>query len=425
MQNKYVERRGKLMEQLGEGEMLLLYSGISVPCSMDECFPFEANRHFFYLTGLRRENMVLLMSRTGGKKREILYIEQPVPALERWTGKRVTKEEAQRITGIKDVQFFQSHMAMVERLCAREFPKVLWMDCHRESSDAPASYNLTRAQTIHASYPAIQLKDMHPLVSRMRMNKDETEIAEFRKAVDLTHKGLNRVLNTLCSGQMEYAVQAEFEYEIRRRGAEAVSFPTIVGSGINGCSLHYETNDCRIEPGTLVLLDLGARLNGYCADISRTYPADGRFTPQQRRYYELVLKANRAVAEAAKPGMTIEKLNDLCKSVLADGLMEMGKISKAEEIGKYYMHGVSHFIGLDTHDVYDMLNRPLEPGMVLSDEPGLYIDEEKIGIRIEDDLLITESGCEVLSEAIERTPDEIEAIMAKRSGTGNMEEEKA
>ena len=424
MQQEYDKRRQRLLDQLGEGEVMLLYSGISIPSSMDECFPFEVNRHFFYLTGLRRENMALLLAKTGGKVREILYIEQPIPALERWTGKRVTKPEAGEISGIKDIQFIATHAAMISRIFSRECPSKLWMDCHLEDSNAPESYNLMQAKRLHEKYPAVLLGDIHPLISRMRMNKETAEVDVFREAVGLTHKGLARVLRTLRPGMPEYAVQAEFEYEIRRSGAEAVSFPTIVGSGINGCSLHYETNDAVIEPGTLVLLDLGAKVRGYCADISRTYPANGRFTERQRAYYDVVLSANRAVSEAACPGVTIEQLNNRCKEVLAAGLMEMGKISQAEELPKYFMHSVSHFIGLDTHDVYDMLNRPLEPGMIISNEPGLYVDDEKIGIRIEDDLLITAEGCEVLSAAIERTADEIEAIMADTSaGCGMVPEE--
>lgn len=408
-------RRQKVLSQLREGELMLLFSGISVPSSMDECYPFGVNRHFYYLTGLRRENMVLLLSKTGGKVREILYIEQPIPAMERWTGKRVTKPEAARISGITDIQFTGTHMAMIARIFSREFPTKLWMDCHRESADSPESYNLMQAKQLHDRYPAVVLGDAHPVIARLRMNKSQAETEAFREAIGLTHKGLMRVLRTLRPGMPEYAVQAEFEYEIKRSGAEAVSFPTIVGSGINGCSLHYEANSAMIEPGALVLLDLGARVRGYCADISRTYPANGRFTGRQRAYYDIVLAANRAIAGTARPGMTLEQLNNKCKEVLAAGLIDLGKIGKAEEISKYYMHGVSHFIGLDTHDAYDMLNRPLEPGMVISNEPGLYVDDEQIGIRIEDDLLITEDGCEVLSADIERTADEIEAIMAKAS----------
>ena len=176
--------------------------------------------------------------------------------------------------------------------------------------------------------------------------------------------------------------------------------------------LHYDTNHCRMEDGTLLLMDLGAKVRGYCADITRTYPVNGRYSPRQKEIYDIVLAANRAVAQAARPGMTLSQLNDICKQTLAEGLMRIGKIGSAEDIGRYYMHGVSHHLGIDTHDATGPDALELAPGMVITDEPGLYIDEEAIGIRIEDDLLITEDGCTVLSEAIPRTTEEIEAIMA-------------
>lgn len=155
------------------------------------------------------------------------------------------------------------------------------------------------------------------------------------------------------------------------------------------------------------------KYKGYCADITRTYPVNGKFTEKQRMVYEVVLAANRAVAKTAKPGMTLRELNDVCKKVLAEGCIRMGLIEKEEEIGKYYMHGVSHHLGIDVHDVSVASNSKLRPGAVISDEPGLYIDEWEIGIRVEDDLLITEDGCECLSEDVMRTPDEIEAFMAE------------
>ena len=174
--------------------------------------------------------------------------------------------------------------------------------------------------------------------------------------------------------------------------------------------MHYVTNRKTLVDGELLLLDLGSKHGNYCSDITRTYPVNGRYSPRQRQLYELVLKANRAVAEYAKPGVTLKDLNDLCKKVLGEGLTELGMIENVEQVGKYYMHGVSHVIGIDVHDA-DFAGDTLKPGWIISDEPGLYVDEEEIGIRIEDDLLITEDGCEVLSRAIIKDPDEIEAFM--------------
>ena len=234
----------------------------------------------------------------------------------------------------------------------------------------------------------------------------------MEQAIGITGKALEKVMNELKPGMKEYQAQAQFEYMVHHLGAEGPSFTTIAGSGKNGCMLHYETNRDTCQDGSLLLLDLGVRLDGYCSDITRTYPVNGKFTDRQRSVYEIVLKANQEVAAQAKPGMTTRELNEICKKVLAAGCMELGLIEKDEDIGKYYMHGVSHHLGIDVHDV-TVEGSKLESGSVITDEPGLYIDEWEIGIRIEDDLLITEDGCRVLSAGIIKEPEEIEAFMAK------------
>ena len=405
-------RRAAVLEKMGAHSLMVLYSGESVPASMDEGYPFEANHHFFYLTGLRRENMALVLSTSAAEPKTVLFIEEPVPAMERWTGRRVTKEEAASVSGIDDVRYIDSLPGAISRFMTREWVESAWFDCYRDAMGDVDSYNMRKAKAFAAAYPAVTLKNAHPLLATMRMRKDESELSTMQEAIDLTGRALHRVLTRLAPGQMEYQAQAEFEYAIRYGGAEGTAFATIAGSGLNGCMLHYDTNHCRMEDGKLLLMDLGAKVRGYCADITRTYPVNGRYTPRQKEIYDIVLAANRAVAQAARPGVTLAQLNDLCKQTLADGLIRIGKIESAEEIGRYYMHGVSHHLGIDTHDATGPDALALAPGMVITDEPGLYIDEEEIGIRIEDDLLITKDGCTVLSEAIPRTTEEIEAIMA-------------
>lgn len=406
-------RRQAVLEQMEQGSIMVLYSGEAIPQSMDECCPFEANHHFFYLTGLRRENMALVLSRSASKAKTILFIEEPVPAMERWTGRRMTKEEARAVSGIDDVRYIDSLTDTLGRMVGREQVNAAYFDCYRYAMTDADSYNMRRAREFMAAYPAITLKNAHPMLAAMRMVKDEGEIACLREAIALTDKGLRRVLATLAPGQMEYQAQAEFEYAIRCNGAEGDAFHTIAGSGLNGCMLHYSTNHCRMEAGTLLLLDLGAKVKGYGADITRTYPVSGTYSPRQKAIYDVVLRANQAVAQAARPGLTLRQLNEICRQTLAEGLMALGKIDAPEQIDTYYMHGVSHHLGLDIHDVVAHDEVPLAPGMVITDEPGLYIDEEEIGIRIEDDLLITDEGCEVLSRDVPRTTEEIEALMAR------------
>jgi len=412
--NSFELRRSRVLSQMEKGSILVLWSGEGIPQSMDDCCPFEANHHFFYLTGLRRENMALVLSRSSSEDKTILFIEEAVPAMERWTGRRVTKDEAKAISGIEDVRYIDALPGALGRMMARENVTAAYFDCYKNAMTDTDSYNLAKAKAFAAAYPAATLKNAHPMLAAMRMVKDEEEIACIRRAIDLTDKGLRRILGTLAPGQMEYQAQAEFEYAIRYHGAEGTSFATIAGSGVNGCMLHYETNHCRMQDGSLLLLDLGAKKDGYCADITRTYPVSGRYTARQKQIYDIVLAANQEIARQARPGLTLRQLNEICKQKLAEGLLAIGKIESADQIGTYYMHGVSHHLGLDTHDAIAHDETPLAPGMVITNEPGLYIDEEEIGIRIEDDLLITEDGCEVLSAQVPRTTQEIEALMAQR-----------
>ncbi len=416
--NAYAVRRQALLEKMEAGSMLLLYSGETVPCSLDEGYAFEANRNFFYLTGLRRENMALAMVKAGAedlKDHIVLFIEEAVPSMERWTGKRVTKDEAKEIAQVEDVRYIDSLDGFISRCVNREVVETLYMECYRDAKGDTDSYNMKKAKEMTAAYPTLALKNAFPMIAAMRMVKDESEIALMQQAIDLTGEALIRVLKKLVPGMMEYQAQAEFEYAIRMGGADGTAFATIAGSGINGCMLHYGTNHCQMQDGKLLLMDLGAKYAGYCADITRTYPVNGKFTERQKQIYDIVLSANRAVKAAAKPGMTTAQLNDICKKTLAEGLISIGKIKSEEEIGTYYMHGVAHHLGIDTHDAVDPHTGKLAPGMVITNEPGLYIDEEEIGIRIEDDLLITQDGCIELSEKIARTTEEIEAIMAGKA----------
>ena len=409
----FTEHRKKLYESIPVNSLVVSYAGVPIHTNEDDYYSFEVNSQYFYLTGLEREGTAFLALKTEEKTIEMLFIEEPDEFNERWTGKMPTKEEVREISGIETVQYVDALDGMIGRFMGRYRVDQVYFDLFRcQMNDLP-DYNFVKAQEFMKLYPAVLLKDLHTAAAPLREVKDAEEVDKVRKAVDITRQGLEFVMKNLKPGMMEYQVQADFEYTCRRLGAKKQAFPTIAGSGLNGCMMHYGTNHCEVKDGTLILLDLGAKFENYCSDITRTYPANGKFTPRQREVYKLVLKANRAVAAAAKPGMTTKDLNDLTKDILGEGLVEMGLIEKKEEVGKYYMHGVSHPIGIDVHDI-SLAGDRLQPGWIISDEPGLYIDEEAIGIRIEDDLLITEDGCEVLSAAIIREPDEIEAFMADR-----------
>lgn len=412
----YSKRRQTVFDRMADNSIAVLYSGIEHHVSADEydLFTAHANRNFFYLTGLRRDKMALVLDKAAAEPKTTLFIEEADPSMERWYGRKVTVDEAKELSGIDNVRFIDELDGALDMIMTREDVYTAYFDTYRHQKEDLPDYNVVKANEFKAAYPGVSIRNLFPFVAEQRMQKDEDEIALTREAIKLTDTALKNVLANLKPGMFEYEAQADFEYSIRRNGAEWTAFPTIAGSGMNGTMLHYDTNQDMMEDGSLLLMDLGARVRGYNSDITRTYPVNGKYTERQRQVYDIVLEANRTVLKEAKPGMTTVDLNNICKKVLAAGCIRLGLIEKEEEISRYYMHGVSHHLGIDVHDVTVDSNKKLRPGAIISDEPGLYIDEWEIGIRIEDDLLITEDGAVCLSEEIMREADEIEAYMASQ-----------
>lgn len=412
----YNRRRQTVFDRMADNSIAVLYSGIEHHVSADEydLFTAHANRNFFYLTGLRRDKMALVLDKAAAEPKTTLFIEEADPSMERWYGRKVTVDEAKELSGIDNVRFIDELDGALDMIMTREDVYTAYFDTYRHQKEDLPDYNVVKANEFKTAYPGVSIRNLFPFVAEQRMQKDEDEIALTKEAIKLTDTALKNVLANLKPGMFEYEAQADFEYSIRRNGAEWTAFPTIAGSGMNGTMLHYDTNQDMMEDGSLLLMDLGARLQGYNSDITRTYPVNGKYTERQRQVYDIVLEANRTVLKEAKPGMTTVDLNNICKKVLAAGCIRLGLIEKEEEISRYYMHGVSHHLGIDVHDVTVDFNKKLRPGAIISDEPGLYIDEWEIGIRIEDDLLITEDGAVCLSEEIMRDADEIEAYMASQ-----------
>lgn len=408
-------RRQAVLDRMEDGSVCILYSGIEIHRSEDAYYPFEANRNFYYLTGINRENMMLFLDKSNPEEtRSILFIENADPKDEKWYGKKLTKEEAKEISQLEKVEFNDAFSSMFSRMMTDCKVKKVYFDTYRCDEEDMPDYNVVKAKEFMERYVGTPVENLYPIVAYLRMAKDEAEVRAIKEAIAMTKAGLEDVMKNLKPGMMEYQAQSIYEHRIKYMGSEGPSFPTIAGSGYNGTMLHYETNRCECRDGELLLLDLGARSGCYCSDITRTYPINGKYTERQKAVYEVVLKANLEVTKAAKPGVTLKELNDLCKKILAEGCRELGLIKEDEELFTYYMHGVSHHLGIDVHDSTTVEGVKLRPGCVITNEPGLYIEEENIGIRIEDDLLITEDGCEVLSKDIIRTVEEIEAFMAQR-----------
>ena len=272
--------------------------------SADEYAPFEANRNFFYLTGIRRENMMLILDNATEEPTETLLIEEADPDRERWMGKKMTVDEAKAQAQIEKVGFIDTEKGIINRMLTREDVYTVYFDTYRHDIDDLEDYNMMKAREFAQKYPGVRVKDCAPIIAEMRMQKDEDEVSLIREAIKLTDGGLKNLMSHLQPGQMEYQAQADFEYSIKRNGADGVAFHTIAGSGINGTMLHYVTNECECKDNTLLLLDLGAKYKGYCADITRTYPVNGKFTEKHRGKGTFVSTPSRSVDLKEQSGFT-------------------------------------------------------------------------------------------------------------------------
>ena len=253
----FAERRKQIFEKMEKQSALILFSGIESHVSADEYAPFEADRNFFYLTGLRRDHMILLMKKTLKEEQVILFIEEADPTQERWYGRKVTVDEAKEISGIDNVQFLDSFEGAVDRMMAREDIDSLYFDCYRYQIEDMPDYNMIKAKEFAEKYPGHAVKNISQVIAELRMQKDGDEVALVREAIGITDKALQYVMKHLEPGMAEYQAQADFEYTIRYNGAEGTAFPTIAGSGANGTMLHYDTNLDICEDGSLLLMDLG------------------------------------------------------------------------------------------------------------------------------------------------------------------------
>lgn len=332
---------------------------------------FRQDNDFFYLTGLETKDSWLAFNHPGPGD-VVLYLPERDPAAERWTGPVLGPgEEASRRTGISLVRAVEDFPAELAGLAGK--PE-------------------TRA-----------------LMARLRLVKDEDEVRRIRTAVEITARGIREAWRVAEPGIHEYELEAVVEFHFRAGGAERVGFPSIIGSGPNATVLHYDKNRRETREGELVVMDVGAEYGYYSADITRTFPVSGRFTTRQRELYSLVLGAQQAALDAIRPGVTLAQLTRVARAHMD---RHSGTLCGTEPCTRYFVHGLSHWLGMDVHDVGEY-GTPLAPGMVITIEPGVYIEGEELGIRIEDDVLVTESGYELLSGALPRDPDAVEAVMAE------------
>lgn len=409
--NIYSNRRQKVLRSLQGNGMALFFSGKAPLRSEDEAYEFSVNRNFYYLTGLQKEDMVLMLLEMDGNTREVLFIQPYDELLARWIGGRMSKEEATEISEIEDVRDLSeldSTVASIYNRSRKDNAFKFFFDFWHYDADQPKTAAENYAAKLRERYPSAILKDIYPVMTHLRLIKDEYEISCLKKAIHTTNLGIQQMMRSSRPGLNEMAMEGVFNFVLMQSLCRQTSFKTIAASGERATILHYSDNDQVMKDGELFLCDLGATCNNYCADISRTFPVNGRFTQRQREIYEIVLKAQKIVIDNARVGVKVRDLNQM---VIDYYRTELPLHGLNKDVSEYYFHSVSHHLGLDTHDVDGGLGAVLEAGMVITDEPGLYIADEGIGIRIEDDLLITGTGAEVLSEEIIKDPDEIEKYM--------------
>lgn len=428
----FKDRRMQFFAQMDNNSLAVFSAGSEKIRSNDTEYPFRQNSDFYYLTGFNEPDACLVLINKAGEQKAVLFNRKKDKNAEIWHGYRMGQSAAVSVLGFDaayEIAELHTHLLeLLNGLTALYFP--IFQDPSLDKILSSVINELRAGRRKGKKAPAIYL-DSLPLLHEMRLIKSEDEIAMLSEAAEISASGHIRAMQECYVGMWEYQLQAEVEHEFALQGAPHVAYNTIVAGGENGCILHYTENRGKLRDGDLVLIDAGAEYQGYAGDITRTFPVNGIFSKAQAKLYQLVLEIQISAISQIKPGVALLDVNKNAVKQLVDGLLDLGilqgdrdQLIKEEVYKDFYMHGIGHYLGLDVHDVGDSGTaeepRLLEAGMVVTIEPGLYINGsadvddiwKKIAIRIEDDVLVTEFGAEVLSADVPKSINEIEALMA-------------
>ncbi|MCS0592167.1 Xaa-Pro aminopeptidase [Massilia norwichensis] len=439
----FAARRARLAAQMLPGAVAVLPTAPEVPRNSDSDYPYRHDSYFYYLTGFTEPESVLVLVAGSGERpaRSILFCREKNVEREIWDGYRYGPEAARSAFGVDEAWPIAELDTRLPDLLA-DASALYYATASNAALDAQVAgwIKAVRARSRSGVTAPSAFHDLLPLLDEMRLIKDADELALMQRAGDISGNAHARAMRAARPGLHEYALEAELLYEFRRNGAQFPAYTPIVASGPNACVLHYNVNDRLMQDGELVLIDAGCELDGYASDITRTFPVNGRFSPAQRTLYELVLAAQDAAFAAIAPGRPYSAFHEAALRVLVQGMLDLGLIPAgthatvedaiaAKAHVPFYMHGTGHWLGMDVHDVgayrdltqLDKPSRPLAPGMVLTVEPGIYVrpmegvPEEywHIGIRIEDDVVVTDDGCRILTSAAPKAVEEIEALVGK------------
>lgn len=409
----YKGNRQKLYDALESGSILALFSGVEIRKTNDEYYPFFAERDFVYLTGIdQKESILLVTKETSGAVRERLYVLPSDMMAERWTGRRLTAAEAEDISAVSDIRRTDAFAADIHTLATCGSYGNLYLDLYRVSSadiDRPAHVFLKKAQ---AEYPFLAIKNANTLIRRLRTIKQPCEIAALREAEKITGEGILAMMKASRPGMYEYQYKAEFDYVLSQHGPDGPGFPSIISAGANNFCIHYYSYTGQAHDGDMILNDVGAQYERHITDVSRGWPCNGKFTERQKLLYECALATSNHMFSIIRPGMKMADVDRTIHQYNAQLLKDAGVLDKVENVGRYMWHGGAHHIGYDVHDVVET-PEIIAPGMAFCVDVGIYHEEWGIGFRLEDNCLVTESGCENLSVAIPRTIADIESVMRK------------
>jgi Xaa-Pro aminopeptidase len=419
----FIENRRRLAGRLKPGAIAVLHSNDVMPTSADGIHPFVQQTDIYYLSGIDQEESVLVLfpDAREAKHREILFVRETSDAIALWEGRKHSKEEAAALSGIPTVHWTAEFERLFRPLALQAGRIYLNTNEHLRAASPVETRDGRFLRWCRDAFPLHRYERLAPHMHALRAVKSPAEVELIRQAAAIAAAAFRRLLGFIRPGVWEYEIEAEIVHELLRRRSRGPSFQTIAASGPGACTLHYVANDRQCRDGELVLIDFGAEYANYASDLTRTVPVGGRFSPRQKEVYNAVLRIQKAAIEMLRPGATL----DACQA-------EVGRLAESELVGlgvldaaalaaasageplykKFFPHGTSHHLGLDVHDYGDR-HRPLEPGMVLTCEPGLYLREEGIGVRIENDILVTAEGPVDLTAGVPREAEEIEEIMMR------------
>jgi len=409
----FASNRQKLLAKLPGQALAVIFAGRAVTMSADDEYPFFANRNFFYLAGIEQEESVLVMYKKGNDVRTVLFLQTQDALRERWTGKRLKRETAAELSGVSEIRFLP---ALEDFLQPYVSDHSLPIALEEGLTHGPGKQFEKFILSLHKEREVVSLSS---IMAKLRMVKEPCEIEMIRKAIELTDEAIREMALHIQPDVTELALTSAFDYALARRGCLVPAFTSIFAAGENALCLHHMVPSGKAGPEELIQLDVGGRVAGLCADISRVFPASGYFTEQQKVLYAAVRACQETAFRKIRPGTTLHQINEDAKNTARIELEKMGIIpgsTPAEsDVTTYYWHSVSHHLGQDVHDL-SIREIPFEPGMVLTVEPGIYVPQWGIGFRIEDDVLVTENGCEVLSAFVPREWDEICSMVGTKGG---------